>query len=143
MREMILNHSSLPGFSYHQALEHLRDIAVGMADLVDRGVTILVFRTTKPVQDIECVVGQSLFDAFLALKAAGSVEEFRFFLSLTTKSPILHEVGEEVVNRFLACEETELPLDAGLPLLLCALTDWVAVGFPKPPWDPRCGHCKV
>ena len=77
----------------------------------------------------------SLFEAFLSLRRAGAVEEFRFFMSLTAKTPILAGVGEDVESRFLACEETALSEEDGKPLLLCALTDWIAVGFPKAPWD--------
>ncbi|MCY4463539.1 MAG: hypothetical protein OXC26_24570 [Albidovulum sp.] len=48
---------------------------------------------------------------------------------------VLCDAEEKVVNRLHACVETELSLEDGKPLLLCALTDWVLVGFPKPPWD--------
>ena len=135
MREMVLNHASLPGFTHHQALDNLKGIATGMAHLVEDGVTLLAFRTTKPVQEIQCVAGRSLFEAFLSLREVGAVEEFRFFMSLTAKTPILAGVGDNVGSRFLACEETTLPVEDGRPLLLCALTGWIAVGFPKVPWD--------
>lgn len=135
MRELVLNHASLSGFTRHQAQRNLRDVAAGMAHLVDKGVTASTFRTTKPIQEIQCAAQLSLFDVLLSLRSAGAIEEFRFIMSLATKTPILTEVDGQVENRFLACEEIALPPEDGIPLLLCALTDWVAVGFPKTPWD--------
>lgn len=135
MREMVLNHSSLSGFSQERVVEHLRDIASGMADLFDKRVTVLELRTIKPVQEIECVAGQSFFDAILSLGNAGANEEFLFFMSLTTTVPLLDGIAKVVENRFHSCENIELPPAEGMPLLLCALTDWVAVGFPGEPWD--------
>lgn len=135
MREMVLNHASLLGFTHYQVLRNLKDVAVGMAVLVDSGIALLAFRTTKPVQEIQCAAGRSLFEAFLSLREMGAMEEFRFFMSLTTKTPILAGVGEDIESRFLTCQERVLPPADGVPLLICALTDWIAVGFPRAPWD--------
>ena len=45
-------------------------------------------------------------------------------------------MGEEVRDRFLACEERKLPPPDGEPLVYCAITDGIAVGFPSAPeWD--------
>ena len=52
------------------------------------------------------------------------------------KAPLLHDVEEHIVDRFLACEEQTLPSHGGEPLVLCAISDWIAVGFPSAPmWD--------
>ena len=135
MREMVLNHASLTGFAKQEVVDNLRDVAAGMAQLVKNGVTGAVLRTSKPIQDISCLPGCSLFNAFLFLRESDGIDEFRFLMSLAARTPILEGLGESVESQFLACEATEMPVEDGTPLLLCALTDWVAVGFPKLQWD--------
>jgi len=88
---MVLNHSSLQGFKKHQVLAQLSDLAVGMAELVDKGVTTSAYRTTKHEHETECMAGESLFDAFLALKSKGLVKESLFLMRLATKCPIFSE----------------------------------------------------
>ena len=57
-------------------------------------------------------------------------------MGLVDKQPLLMEVGPDVEGRFLACEERTLPAGDGEPLVLCAITDGIAVGFPSSPeWD--------
>ena len=38
-------------------------------------------------------------------------------------------------NRFLGCEVETLSQEEGAPLLLCAITDGIAVGFPSGDWN--------
>ncbi len=135
MREMVLNHASLPGFTQSQIIGKLKDIAVGMALLVNDGVTCPVLRTCKPINEIYCTPNHSLFHAFLSLNRAGAKEEFSFLISLAGKTPLMKEVQGDIKSRFLACETVKFSHDDGKPMLLCALTDWVAVGFPNSPWD--------
>lgn len=55
---------------------------------------------------------------------------------LSAKIPLLNQVGEDVESRFLGCEEWTLSEGDGEPLVFCAITDGVAVGFPSSPeWD--------
>ena len=57
-------------------------------------------------------------------------------MGLTDKQPLLMEVGPDVKDRFLACEEQTLPANDGEALVFCAITDAIAVGFPSAPeWD--------
>ena len=135
MREMVLNHASLPGYSKRQASDQLMDLVRGMARLVSSSVAMSSLRTTRPIHEIACDEQNSFFDIWILLRANGAVEEFRFLMGLTTKTPMLTELGEDVRGRFLACEEQTLRQEDGKPLLLCALTNWIAVGFPKEPWD--------
>ena len=74
-----------------------------------------------------------LFDAYLKLQNRGFREEFRLLMGLTDKQPLLMEVEPQVKSRFLACEERTLPEGDGEPLVFCAITDGVAVGFPSSP----------
>ena len=135
MREMVLNHASLLEFTQAEITPQLKDTAVGMAVLVARNVTVPMLRTCKPVQEVYCNINCSLYDGYLSLNNSESAEHYAFLMRLTTKTPVLIDVSDDIEDRLIACESIKLQQEDGLPLLLCALTDWVAVGFPKEPWD--------
>ena len=137
MREMILNHASLlaPDGDRGKVADWLRQLAAGMSQLFnDRVVRFL--RTHKPPEELLCLANYSLADAYQDLRRSGYHEEYRFLVTLHLKTPLLHEIGEQVKDRFLACEEKMLPPGDGDPLVLCAIDDGIAVGFPSAPtWD--------
>ena len=135
MREMVLNHASIAAQDRYATTGCLKDIAAGMAQLHSSGVVQAVLRTCQPVQEIFCLPGYSLFEAFQDVRREGAEEEYLFLINLVTKVPLLGEVGADVKCRFNASEARALPPEDGKPLLLCALTNWVAVGFPSNPWD--------
>ena len=142
MREMILNHASLASAARDEVPAWLVDMASGMAALVDTGVVPATLRTHRPLHEIPCPDdGVSLWDAYQELRRSGRRDESVFLMSLTGKIPLLSGVGPEVRDRFLACEATAceaktLPPTEGDPLVLCAVTDAVAVGLPSEPvWD--------
>ena len=138
MREMVLNHASVlvPGSNRHEISAWLVELAEGMRRLVESEVVLKSLRTAHALYDTQCLPGYSLFDAYLALRSGGFREEFRLLMGLTDKQPLLTEVGPDVKDRFLACEEQTLPADDGEPLVFCAITDGITVGFPSAPeWD--------
>ena len=135
MREMVLNHASLIGYSKREASDQLMGLVMGMARLVSSNVAMSSLRTARPIQEITCGEPSSFFDIWVMLRENGAIDEFRFLMGLTTKTPMLIELEENVRGRFLASQEQTLPQEDGMPLLLCALTNWVAVGFSKKPWD--------
>ena len=142
MREMILNHASLASAARQEVPAWLTDLASGMAALVNTGIVSATLRTHRSVHEIPCPEGgASLWDAYQELRRSGSRDESVFLMSLTEKAPLLSGVATEVRDRFLACEATAceaktLPPEEGAPLVLCAVTDAVAVGFPSEPiWD--------
>ena len=135
MREMVLNHASFAAQDQYATIGYLKDIAVGMAQLCRDGVVQAVLRTCQPVQEIRCLSGYSLSEAFQDIRKAGAREEYNFLMRLVTKVPLLRDVGADVECRFHASESRALPPEDGKPLLLCALTNWVAVGLPSDPWD--------
>ena len=107
-----------------------------MRRLVEAEVVLKSLRTAHALYDTQCLRGYSLFDAYLTLQSGGFREEFRLLMGLTDKQPLLMEVGPDVKDRFLACEEQTLPVGDGEPLVFCAITDAIAVGFPSAPeWD--------
>ena len=141
MREMILNHASLASAAQDEVPAWLVDMAHGMAALVRTRVASNSLRAYRSVHDIRFPDGRSLFEAYRELGQRGSRDESVFLMSLTEKAPLLSGVATEIRDRFLACEATAceaktLPPPDGDPLVLCAVTDAVAVGLPSEPvWD--------
>ena len=138
MREMVFNHASIPApdANRNKIADRLRDIAAGMGQLVARKIVRTDLRSYKHVYEIFFSNGYSLYDAYQDLRRAGHREEYQFLVGLTVKAPILHEIQERIEYRFRACEEKTLPPGDGEPLVLCAISDWIAIGFPSAPiWD--------
>ena len=141
MREMVLNHASVfvPRSNPVEISAWLRDLAVGMKQLLESGVVEKSLRTARNLYDTQCLPGYSLFNAYLELRSLGYREEFRLFMGLYDKQPLLIEIGPDMEDRFLACEEQTLPAPDGEPLVLCAIADWIAIGFPSASiWDRDC-----
>ncbi len=131
MRELILNHSSLRAPDRGLAVDWLKDVAVGIAALIGLGVAENALRSVLPHQDIECAPEFSLFDAILNVRAAGGRDESTLLMRLTTKIPLLSGLPSSVKDRFLACENLTLTSSEGEPLVLCAITAGITVGFPS------------
>ena len=139
MREMVLNHASVVSPNSHTAVEWLKDVGTGMAQLVAKGVAESSLRMCRHPSEINCVLGCSLFDAYLELLKDGDRDKGKFLMRLSEKRPLLSDVELDVKDRFLACEAKDLSPEDGEPLVFCAITDWIAVGFPSAPgWDHDC-----
>ena len=146
MREMILNHASVrvPGLDRAKISEWLKDVAEGMGELIRERATQNHLRTAQSLYNTLCSPSYSLFDACKHLGREGYRDQHLFFMKLATKEPLLSDIGKDVENRFSGCQITTLSdvknttlSDAdGKPLVLCAITDGIAVGFPSDPvWD--------
>ena len=136
MREMVLNHASLAAGNSCVAVCFLKDVVSGMAQLVTQGVTAKALRTARHLTETPCAPGFSLYDATERLRRDGAREEYLFLVRMTTKTPLLSSVEAAAEHRFLMCEARYLPAEDGEPLLLCALTGGVAIGFPTSvEWD--------
>lgn len=138
MREMVLNHASLyaPGSDRGTISAWLKDVAAGMGQLVTEGVVQSGLRMSRSPDEIKCLADYSYFDACKALRQTGHRDEYVFLMRMAAKWPLLVEVEEEVRGRFLACQDRTLPDRDGEPLVLCAINDWIAVGFPSEPiWN--------
>ena len=138
MRELVLNHASLKSAGEHESLAWLEDLARGVTALVGAGVVRKALRMHRWPQAMDWLDGRSLHDAYLLLLRRGgrARESAAYLLGLSAKAPLLSGITPEVQDRFLLCEEKTLPGVDGEPLVLCALTDAIAVGFPSEPvWD--------
>ena len=136
MRELILNDASIAAADQRTAMDWLVDIAKGMSLLVVKQVVQNTLRTSRPIQEIYYRGNRSLWDAIFALKQQGLVDEHRFLMRSSVKSPLIHELGQGIKDRFLACEGRTFPSPEGDPLVLCAISDGIAVSFPSDSvWD--------
>ena len=131
MRELVLNDASIAAADQRTAMDWLVDIAKGMSLLVVKQVAQNTLRTSRPIQEIYYRGNRSLWDAIFALKQQGLVDEHRFLMRSSVKSPLTHELGQGIKDRFLACEGRTFPSPEGDPLVLCAISDGIAVSFPS------------
>ena len=131
MRELVLNDASIAAADQSTAIDWLKDIAKGMSSLFLKQVVQNTLRTSRPLQEIHYRGNCSLWEVILALKQQGLVEEHRFLMRSSVKSPLENELKEDVKDRFLSCEGKTFPPPAGDPLVLCAISDGIAVSFPS------------
>lgn len=133
MREMILNHASVKLTKLHrgQVTPWLKDIVLGMSQLVEARVVQKGLRMSQETYATVCFDDYTLGHAIDDLRKAGFKEEYVFLSRLATKTPLLADTSEVTKNRFLSCETQMLPGIDGWPLLLCAITDSVALSFPS------------
>ena len=136
MREMILNHASVASAGWRDALEFLPDLADGVASLVRAGVVQSTLRMSRSLHETCWPDEGSLYDAVRETMRRGARDQALFLMKLSEKAPLLSNLGPDVTDRFRMCEERTLPLDDGAPLVLCAITNAIAVSFPsEPSWD--------
>lgn len=137
MREMVLNHASLASPDRHTAVGWLKDVTVGMAMLVEDKIAERSLRMRQSLWETLCLPNWSLWDALQELKKGGTArDEVAFFYGLASKIPLLSDVDRDIADRFRGCEAEILPPEDGEPLVLCAITDGIAVGFPSASiWD--------
>ena len=138
---MVLNHASLAAPDQHIALEWLQDIATGMASLIQSGVVSPSIGMHLHPNEIPCLTDKSLLDMYFELGKQGKRDESSFLLGLSTKVPLISEAEPNVADRFsmceaLGCEAKTLSTEDGEPLVMCAITDGILVGFPSEPvWE--------
>lgn len=141
MREMVLNHASLSAPDKFTVLDWLKDLAFGMIELNQNRVAQSVLRASRDLYSIQCHPYESLWDAYLDLDRESRGQEYLFLMQLADKSPLLRDVDQEIKDRFRLCEAVgcdakTLSSEDGKPLVLCAITDGIAVGFPSEPiWE--------
>lgn len=139
MREMALNHAAVraPESNREEIFKWLRDVAIGISQLVNNKAVEKVLRTSQQLHETLCLRDLSLFAAIIELGRSGYPEECGFLMGLLSKTPLLRDIEDRFhVCEFLACEGQKLSSEDGNPLLLSAITDGVAVGFPSAPhWD--------
>ena len=133
---MVLNHASFAAPNRHIAVEWLREVTTGMTQLAQQRIAESSLRMCRPHAEIYCMPDLSLFDALQEMLKFGAREEYILFSRLSSKIPLLLDVGSNVRDRFRSCEAKTLPPPDGDPLVLAAITNGISVGFPSEPlWD--------
>ena len=135
MRQMVLNHASMAGSDQSRASEWLKDMALGMRELITAGVSSL--HQGLRMSDRGCATYYSmLYGEEGSPKKTDAVEEINFLGALATMVPLLKGADDDLQDRFARCEEKSLPPEDGGPLLFCVFTEGIAVGFPSDgTWD--------
>ena len=131
MRELVLNDASIDAADQRTAMDWLADIAKGMSSLVVKKVVQNTLRTSRPLQAIHYLDNSSLWEAIIALKQRGLREEYLFLMSSIVKTPLTNQLAQGIRDRFLACGGRTFPSPAGNSLVLCAISDGIAVSFPS------------
>ena len=138
MREMVLNHASFAKSDFDSAVEHFSDITSSIVELINAQVVQSALRWHVSSTQLRCISGESLEDVQQEARRRGRRDEFVIFRKLTTKYPLLSDIDPALRDRFNLCEATDcgttaLSSDDGKPLLLCAISNWIAVSFPSEP----------
>ena len=141
MRELVLNHASIATSDLESATTWLKQLAIGMASLNRLGIGKSELRMSRYPYEIQCTDVTSLHDLMFFLRNSGARDEYQYLSRLSSKSPLLESVSEDVEDKFTRCEVRGLDARAlspedGAPLLYCAIADGIAIGFPSDPvWE--------
>lgn len=138
MREMVLNHLSVnaPDSSLIQINQWLNDLVCGMSQLIKYNVAANYFRIAKDMHEIQCLVDYSLLDVCRELRKQHRSEESLLFMKLASKYPLLHDLESHISDRYWGCDARALPKTDQQPFILCAIANFIAIGFPsKPDWN--------
>ena len=135
MRQMVLNHVSIAGSDPDHSLEWLKDMALGMKGLIDTGVSTL--HKGLRMSNHGCAIYYALLYGESADRKNPDVrEEIEFLAILGAAVPLLRENDDDLKDRLSRCQEKSLASEDGTPLLYCAFTEAIAVGFPSESiWD--------
>ena len=141
MREMVLNHASLVAAEPHTVLGWLRELADGVYLLGSSGVVESWVRTSSTWWQAPCWSKLSFDRACESLKHQWNRDKIVLIQTWLSKAPYLDDVEQQAKDRLLLCEARgydtfELPREEGEPLVYCAFTNGIAVGFQSDPiWD--------
>jgi hypothetical protein len=112
----------------------LVDVAKGIADLVSKGTASAVLRMTRSWDGYHCADDGSLWDLLcLMQRERREIEETRFLMRLSMKAPLLVDLPNDVVNRFLGCEPAAEEGTHAECLVLCAHLLGIAISLPLQP----------
>ena len=93
-------------------------------------------RTAKSINEIQCLGDYSLFNVCCELRKQHHSEESLLFMILASKYPLLRDLESHIRDRFWGCDARALPKTEQQPLILCAIANFIAVGFPsEPDWS--------
>ena len=140
VRDLVLNHASITPPDPRSAIEWISDLIEGISGL--RAFQVVSGRLIRYSTDastnlwfFQCEDGTRVENVFQLLRSNSRREVSRRLQLLATKS-LIEGQDSDVVEKFESfeadgCDSVALTPDEGAPLLLCALTNAVAVSFPS------------
>lgn len=143
MREMILNHASLVRATRFEIDAWLKDVAAGITALVTSGAVQKVLRTDRPMYEIPCPEGRTLWEAWEQLRSevrerpeeawllGDLLNKCSFLDDLSDVDPVRCEAKARPPNRIEFRADGRYNRDAGRPLVYCAINSGIAVSFPS------------
>ena len=135
IRQMVLNHTSIVDCDPDQASEWLKDLALGMRELIVTRVSSLN-QGLRMTEEGTAAYYSLLYGDADNRRKTSTREEIEFLAGLAAKVPLLEDDDFELEDRFSRCQEKSLPPEDGAPLLFCVFTKGIAVGFPSDGiWD--------
>jgi hypothetical protein len=139
VREFVLNEASLESHyaSVSEAVVDLDSVVRGIAALVSAGVAVNTLRASRPLHDITIVPGVNLWRlAQLAMRNPRSKDSAALFLRMSQRVPIEDGLAADMKGRLLLADLAKPGLSGATALVLCALSDRIALGLPtQPRWD--------
>ena len=136
LREMVLNHASLASPDLYTALGWLKDLVIGMRKLITECVAQSSLETCIPEHEIRILPNCSWHEVRQELRKAGERDEYLYLVKLLTNYSSPTEVELGVRNLVRVCDEIQLRQTDGEPLVKCAMSDGISVGFPSDSiWD--------
>ena len=133
---MVLNHASLRSPDLYTALGWLKDLVIGMRELITECVAQSSLTACILEHEIEILPDCSWHDARQKLRKAGERDEYLYLIKLMTNYSSPVEVEPNFTNQIRVCDSKQLTPAEGAPLVLCATNDCIAVGFPSDcDWD--------
>lgn len=139
MREFVLNEASLEAqyACASNALAALDSVVRGIAELVSAGVAGKSLRASRPLHDIAIAPGVDLWRlAQLALKNPRFKSSAILFLSISQRVPIEDGLDPDMLGRLNLADLITPTISRATALVLCALSDRIALGFPtEPQWN--------
>ena len=134
MRQMVFNHASIVLSNQHSDSVWLKDMALGMKELINTGVSSLN-QGLRMSSRGSATFYSMLYGEHNDRWKTEMRDELEFLATLSTTS-LIKDAGEDTIDRLSRCQEKTLPPEEGKPLLFCAFTDGIAVGFPSDDmWD--------
>ena len=147
MREMVLNHASVMADNRYVANEWLIGFSKGIRAIRDNGVVKSSMRAKKYFHEIRPIADVSLYDLTIALLSTSAKGEAKFLMELDSRSiplpvddPTPDSVTGKSQSRWIAPIGQPLSRADAAPLLYCAITDGIAVGFPS---DAKWEHDRI
>ena len=140
VRDLVLNHTSLTPPDTRSAIEWISDLIEGISGLREFDVVSGKLIRTSPDSPVnlwyfQCADGSRVDNVFKLLRSNRRREVSRRLQLLVNKS-LIEDLDPDIVEKFESCDaegcgSISLTPEEGAPLLLCALSNGIAVSFPS------------